>query len=75
MFEAVALAEARVQLSGMEAARSELLKGGRKKVGTPAAASAPSSSGPRGGECIVHKRRIAMTSWERLRSARPRAID
>eukprot|EP00959_Pyramimonas_sp_CCMP1952_P151160 3163467-Pyramimonas_sp.AAC.1 len=44
-------------------------------VGTPASASAPSSSGPRGGEWIVHKRHIAAASWERFRSAKPRAIE
>eukprot|EP00959_Pyramimonas_sp_CCMP1952_P081361 1699989-Pyramimonas_sp.AAC.1 len=59
----------------MEAARAELFKDGWKMVGTPASASAASSPGSRGGEWVVHKRHIAATSWERLRSARPRAME
>eukprot|EP00959_Pyramimonas_sp_CCMP1952_P033382 700673-Pyramimonas_sp.AAC.1 len=75
MFETVALAETHVKLSGVEAGRSELFKDGWKMVGTPASASASSSSGSRGGEWIVHKRHIAATSWERFRSAKSRAIE
>eukprot|EP00959_Pyramimonas_sp_CCMP1952_P405909 8506840-Pyramimonas_sp.AAC.1 len=48
VFETVALAETHVKLSGMEAARAELFKDGWKMVGTPASASASSSSGPMG---------------------------
>eukprot|EP00959_Pyramimonas_sp_CCMP1952_P470266 9496337-Pyramimonas_sp.AAC.1 len=54
-FEAVAFAETHVKISGMEAARVELLKDGWKMVGTPALASASSSSGSRGGEWVVRK--------------------
>eukprot|EP00959_Pyramimonas_sp_CCMP1952_P236358 4939502-Pyramimonas_sp.AAC.1 len=75
MFETVALAETHVKLSGMEAARSELFKDGWKMVGAPASASAPSSSGSRGGEWIVRKRHIAATPWERFRPGKPRAIE
>eukprot|EP00959_Pyramimonas_sp_CCMP1952_P231027 4829449-Pyramimonas_sp.AAC.1 len=75
MFETVAFAETHVKASVMEAVRAELLKGGWKMVGTPASASASSSSGSRGGEWVVHTGHIAATSWERLRSAKPRAIE
>eukprot|EP00959_Pyramimonas_sp_CCMP1952_P161716 3381500-Pyramimonas_sp.AAC.1 len=75
MLETVAFAETHVKVSGMEAARAELLKDGWKMVGTPASASASSPAGPRGGEWVVHKRHIAATSWERLRAAKPRAIE
>eukprot|EP00959_Pyramimonas_sp_CCMP1952_P317083 6636722-Pyramimonas_sp.AAC.1 len=47
-FETVAFAETHVKISGVEAARAELLKDEWKMVGTPASASASSSSGSRG---------------------------